>query len=392
MKLSIIIPAYNIEKTIAYCLDSILSQPEVFEYEVVVVDDGSTDGTVALVEAIAGSIDCQPFSESDLAAKLPVSTRIFHEKGLPYERRTRSRIRFLRQPQNMGVSAARNCGIETACGEYIWFVDGDDFIALDALSSLFEILEREKMDILQFQFQTFWATPLDFSLPTALPNLRIWNLANFRHLKNAIKPDRMGYIWRTIVRKDVIGDIRFDTRYTHDEDGLFSVDIFLAAQTMGIVNTVLYGYVRRQDSAMGTNSLKKLSSFLGVNGEMIVSVEKSSRSDKEKALLTRRFQKRAHKRFFLMSSETKASSHEIWEKWFEIYPEIMLKPKYSPTWRRAISKILWRLHSPFVFMPIGEFYKIPTYFEKLFYLLMCSHSKRMEWISKKLQRKGSKAC
>lgn len=103
-KISVIVPVYNKEAYLAECLDSILGQT-LRDIEVVVVDDGSTDSSKSAVE------------------------RYMHDDG---------RIRLVSQ-ENMGVSAARNKGIEEACGEFISFCDPDDFLSSpDALEKLYK--------------------------------------------------------------------------------------------------------------------------------------------------------------------------------------------------------------------------------------------------------------
>ncbi len=89
--LSVVIPAYNAGDLLKTCLDSVLSLP--YDCEVIVVDDGSTDGSTDVVAYYGNS------------------------------------IRFIRQP-NRGVSAARNAGLSIAQGEWVWFVDADDYVLL----------------------------------------------------------------------------------------------------------------------------------------------------------------------------------------------------------------------------------------------------------------------
>ena len=109
---SIIIPAYNVENYIGECLKSVLCQTY-SDIEVVVVDDGSTDGTNAVARAVA---------DKD------------------------SRVRIIRQ-ENMGLSGARNSGIDVAKGEWLLFVDGDDFLSEDAIKSLLALAESTQADI-----------------------------------------------------------------------------------------------------------------------------------------------------------------------------------------------------------------------------------------------------
>lgn len=104
MKVSVIIPAYNCEATIARCVDSILFQNSSISSEIIVVDDGSTDRTAGIVQEMS----------------LKHDSIILHTK------------------KNGGVSSARNCGIQMALGEYIMFVDSDDEIKPSLLNCLIE--------------------------------------------------------------------------------------------------------------------------------------------------------------------------------------------------------------------------------------------------------------
>lgn len=117
MKLSIIIPAYNAEKDIARCVESIISQP-FSDYEIIIIDDGSTDNTESV---------CKTLMERD------------------------SRISFSQMPSNQGVSAARNEGIRRAKGDWIMFVDADDFICQEKLTNSIVNVPKET-DIVYFDF------------------------------------------------------------------------------------------------------------------------------------------------------------------------------------------------------------------------------------------------
>ena len=117
MILSIIIPVYNTEQYIKKCLESCLHQNEM-EYEIIIIDDGSPDNSVDIVKQIAA---------------------------------TKENVRIISQP-NMGLSAARNVGLSLARGEYVWFVDSDDYIEDNCLKRICSYL-RNKIDILQLQYR-----------------------------------------------------------------------------------------------------------------------------------------------------------------------------------------------------------------------------------------------
>ena len=120
MQLSVIIPVYNAERYLCRCLDSVLTQT-LRDIEVVCVNDGSTDGSSEIL--------------ADFARQDP-------------------RVKVLTQ-ENLGQGAARNRGLEAAKGEYVYFMDADDELALaDALERLFNEAERERLDALFFDAET----------------------------------------------------------------------------------------------------------------------------------------------------------------------------------------------------------------------------------------------
>ena len=113
---SIIIPAYNAEKYIELCLDSI-SKQSFNDYELIIINDGSTDHTFNI---------CNRFA---------LNKKQIH----------------LINKENAGVSVARNVGLQQAEGEYVLFVDADDILYPNALSTLYEHLQGGKLDYLRFE-------------------------------------------------------------------------------------------------------------------------------------------------------------------------------------------------------------------------------------------------
>ncbi len=113
LKVSFIIPAYNVEKYLAKCLDSLLAQP-VREFEIVLIDDGSSDGTGEIASRYAAQYPC---------------IKAFHQT-------------------NAGQGAARNFGISKAEGEYIWFIDADDWVEENVLPRLYNLLSHYAPDVL----------------------------------------------------------------------------------------------------------------------------------------------------------------------------------------------------------------------------------------------------
>jgi glycosyltransferase involved in cell wall biosynthesis len=206
MKISVIIPVYNGERWVAQCIENMLGQ-SYKNLEVIVVDDGSTDGSAAI------------------AAKYPV--------------------KLIRQA-NGGVSAARNAGIDAATGEYIHFMDVDDLINIDYYERMVEAVLCTDADMafggmvheattrLTRSFSENWlaTVPEDrFSITGVVHN---------------------GCCVRYIIRKSLLEStgLRFEVGRSHMEDILFSIKaVHLAGKVVTVPGTIYY-YKDRSGSAM----------------------------------------------------------------------------------------------------------------------------------------------
>ena len=174
-KLSILIPAYNVERWLPRCLNSILSQVE-DDIEIVIVDDGSTDTTLQCANEFAEKWN---------------DIRVFSK-------------------HNEGVGAARNYLLDKACGEFIWFVDSDDYIAEGALRHILSEL-NSTIDLLSVSYNGGVFTPFEGS---AIEYIQ----------KGYIN----GYLWTKIIRRSVIEDtyIRFDPQRYSQEDWFFLMQVY----------------------------------------------------------------------------------------------------------------------------------------------------------------------
>lgn len=120
-KVSVVIPVYNVEPYLAECLDSAVSQ-SLKDIEIICVNDGSTDGSGDIL---------RQYAQAD------------------------ARITVIEQ-ENRGLSGARNTGAESAAGEYLYFLDSDDYIRTDALQGLYEYAQAKELDLLLFDAQAFF--------------------------------------------------------------------------------------------------------------------------------------------------------------------------------------------------------------------------------------------
>lgn len=181
MRFSIIVPVYNGEEYLAQTLDCLLSQSEK-DIEIITVNDGSTDSTQSIIES---------YAKKD------------------------SRIKAVYQ-ENAGVSAARNNGIERACGEYIIFIDSDDLLGDCALEKLYTAMQSTCADLAIFRTQSFGAGVSQYNpIVDELIKLEEINCYDKRLLRNFIVSNKC---YRAEVLKK--SGVRFPPmRYS--EDGAF---------------------------------------------------------------------------------------------------------------------------------------------------------------------------
>lgn len=214
--LTYIIPVYNTERYVLRCLQSIVNQqlwPD--DYEVLVVDDGSTDGSRAVVEAFAAE----------------------HRQ-----------VKLLAQ-QNAGVSSARNMAMDNARGRYLMFVDSDDRLGDDVIHRLVQRAIDDELDVLSFNYEC------EDAQGNVLPHSREDNYATtpvvtgYDFLNaHSMTP----YVWRFLLRREYLqqGGWRFDPSLIVCEDGALIARFLLNAPRMAHEDTIAYCYVNRSDSAM----------------------------------------------------------------------------------------------------------------------------------------------
>ncbi|MGX8712358.1 MAG: glycosyltransferase family 2 protein [bacterium] len=218
MRFSIIIPAYNAEGYLQRCLDSIVSQ-DFANYEVIVIDDGSTDGTAPLL------------------------------KQYP-------QVKVISQP-NQGMATARNRGLEMVQGDYILFVDSDDRLCPSALATLAPHLGGE--DIVGFGTQIYNESTGIYTdnpiQPTAAP-MAGWDYFN-RHRLEAT-PVHFVCIWQRAYRRAFLEEkgLRFVDGLRRAEDDLFTTMTMLHAGSVKTIADCLYIYHLRTNSITRTTDPK----------------------------------------------------------------------------------------------------------------------------------------
>lgn len=201
---SIIVPVYNAEKTLRKCLDSILCQTNP-DFEVLMIENGSRDSSHAI---------CQEYSAAD------------------------SRFHLHTCENNCGPSGARNVGLENAHGEFVAFVDSDDFVEPEYLESLRCGFQTSDVVFFGYRQISTEGTFLGRHIPVVSEN------AGYHEtLLQLSKQDLFGYTWIKAFRKSVIGAHRFSMKLNLLEDEVFACEVLEEKRRVAVLAKPLYNYV-----------------------------------------------------------------------------------------------------------------------------------------------------
>lgn len=215
-KVSIIVPVYNVEKYLRRCVDSILAQTFT-DFECILIDDGSPDGSPAI---------CDEYAKKD------------------------NRIKVIHQ-ENSGVSAARNAGLDVARGEWIGFVDSDDWVENNFLETLMNLKDIENYDILQFNFNNINPT-LDLEvIPVTDCDLELTNKYEC--------PWWFGMCWTRLYKKSLIieNKINFPIDIKWGEDTFFSYMSLYCAKRIRGISKEIYNYFHHNDALVQNIGIKE---------------------------------------------------------------------------------------------------------------------------------------
>ena len=213
-KVSVVVPVYNVEKYLSYCLESIAAQTE-HDIEIIVVDDGSTDNS--------GKI-CDEFCAKD------PRVRVFHKP-------------------NEGAASARNAGVDDAHGEYISFVDADDRLEPDFLEEMTKAMEMYDADLVCCGFLT-GVKPDGTHKSVVCPD-GVKQYDRKQGLIEMIAPDGFwGTLWNKIYKREIIerAGITFPTHLTFCEDRVFLNKYILNCSKVIYLPKILYRYCISEDS------------------------------------------------------------------------------------------------------------------------------------------------
>ncbi|MEV4539435.1 glycosyltransferase family 2 protein [Asanoa sp. NPDC049518] len=204
--ISVVIPVYRVEAYLADCLDSVLGQPG--DLEVVAVDDASDDGCAAILAGYAARDD---------------------------------RLRVVTMARNSGLGAARNAGVAAATGEFVWFVDSDDWLPAGSIEAASQRLRATDPDVLVLGYSRVYT---DGRVETHLPGVEA-DVRTDRPVTLATAPRLVEHLWLActkIFRRSAL-PVTFPTGWY--EDVAFVLPALLAAERIVLLDRDCYAYRQR---------------------------------------------------------------------------------------------------------------------------------------------------
>jgi glycosyltransferase involved in cell wall biosynthesis len=253
--LSIVVTAYNLEEYIEDCIQSILMQ-KCSEIEVIIIDDGYTDASKDIYDKLASN----PF------------VRIFSQ-------------------ENQGVSAARNRGLNTARGEYIYFVDGDDLLAPNSIESIIQKIQFYNSDIISGDY-------VKFINPNKIQSKKIVKQEDISaveslsgHFALAELMSRSLFlpnVSTNIVKRSLFieNNISFEVGVSNNEDLNCGMQLYIVANSIAVLKDTIYYYRQSRTNSLSSRpSMKSVEGSIAFINYWIVELKKIESEDPAKALL-----------------------------------------------------------------------------------------------------------
>lgn len=213
--ISIVVPVYNCSEFIVRCVNSLQKQ-SYRDLQIILVDDGSSDDTPKICDYLAEKDD-----------RITVLHRL-----------------------NGGVSSARNAGISAAKGEYVTFVDADDYVDAEHVMILYNLMQKHKCDVAMCSY----LTENESHFTESKCDIYSYNEVCYGHdsaVCELLAGGAVGgYVWNKLYRRDLLEGIEFSSDVKILEDMLFNYNVFKNVKSAAFADSKSYHYVQRGQSAM----------------------------------------------------------------------------------------------------------------------------------------------
>ena len=228
-KISIIVPVYNVEKYVGNCITSLLNQTYK-NVEIILIDDGSLDSS--------GEI-CDEYAREDDRIK------VIHQK-------------------NAGVSTARNRGIEAATGDYIGFVDSDDYVSKEMYEHLLSVCLNNNVDIAQCDriYTDKLYTEREKIVNTSE---KVYIIKRQKALHELLCSQSVrSSLWSKLYKKELFDGVRLDTRLVAGEDGIANYQLISKTDKIAVSEKACYYYYQRSGSCTTGSLNEKIYKSIGI--------------------------------------------------------------------------------------------------------------------------------
>ena len=208
-RISVVVPVYNVEKYLEKCVNSIVNQTYK-NLEIILVDDGATDNSGKLCDELA---------------KIDNRIKVYHK-------------------ENGGLSDARNYGVERATGDYIGFVDSDDYIDAEMYEKLYEAIKKENADVAECNLKIIY--PNRVELYTNEKYFKVCTKQEY--LEEYLKIEKVfGSVWTKLIKSDIAKKLVFPKGKLY-EDTYYAYDLINVANSFVLIDSPSYNYLMRENS------------------------------------------------------------------------------------------------------------------------------------------------
>lgn len=231
--ISIIVPVYGVEAYLGRCVESLLSQtyPHI---EIILVDDGSPDSCPAL---------CDAYKARD------------------------ARVQVIHQ-ENAGLSGARNAGLSIARGDYVAFVDSDDYVAADYIKTLYELMQESEAEISQCRFAYVSGEPLEC---VKSRSYKVYRGESLMEQLYGEEEEATYFVvaWNKLYRRELFSKIRYPEGRIHEDEATTYL-LFHQCRKLAFTDRVLYGYFTQNIKSITASFSEKRMDWLTAQEERIV--------------------------------------------------------------------------------------------------------------------------
>lgn len=316
-KVSVIVPVFNCEKYLLKCLDSILNQTYK-NLEIIVINDGSTDGTEKIVLDLMNQ---------------------------------ENRIVYVYQ-ENSGPSEARNNGISLSKGEYLVFIDSDDFVEPTYIELLLNEMLNTDADLVCCGYRDI----SEYGIVNC-SDFQIEKDVSVKSVMNLVCNGTGGVLWNKIFKKEIISkySLKMDKTIFMSEDLLFVLQYVTHCKSFGSINKYLYNYNRLNQGSISSNiSIDYIQNYIGVC-MLLEKIFEDANFEVEKAneIITNRLQN------IVINIVEQQSTHikDIWQEKAFINVNKILSIEYISNYKEGFSTNKW-VYKPFVFFVKKRFVRM----------------------------------